>query len=87
MIRISWPVLGQLEKKQAFLDKIKGGVEYRFVWESYQRNKSLESPSVAVTLMEDLESGILTAPEETSLEAFVRELETGVVTKRVRGYS
>jgi hypothetical protein len=66
-----------IREKQAFLDKIKCGVEYRFVWESYQRNKSLENPSVAVTFMEDLESEILTAPEEASLEAFVRKLETG----------
>jgi hypothetical protein len=64
------PDAWQEEKKQAFLDKIKGEAEYRFVWESYQRNQSLESPSVAVTFMRDLEIELLTASEETSFEAF-----------------
>jgi len=68
------PDAWQEEKKQAFLDKIKGAAEHRFVWESYQRNRSLESPSVAVAFMQDLESELLTAAEEMSLEAFSRAL-------------
>ena len=70
------PDAWQEEKKQAFLDKIKSAAEYRFVWESYQRNQTLESPSVAVTFMQNLESELLTTPEETSFEAFSRALET-----------
>ena len=71
------PDVWQEEKKKTFLNKIKGTAEYRFVWESYERNKSLESPSVAVAFMHDLAGELLTAPEETSFEAFGRTLETG----------
>ena len=71
------PDVWQEEKKKTLLNKIKGTAEYRFVWESYERNKSLESPSVAVAFMHDLAGELLTAPEETSFEAFGRTLETG----------
>ena len=70
----SRPDVWQEEQKKTFLNKIKGTAEYRFVWESYERNKSLESPSVAVAFMHDLEGELLTAPEETSFEAFGKTL-------------
>ncbi len=50
-------------QREAFLEKIKGDAEYTFVWESYQRNRSLQAPSVAGLFMQELEGELLTEAE------------------------